>query len=112
MQDPTLATLAEQSGFARTGRTDEVTRLCAAFTQAWPKVVHTLEFGRSAEGRPMRALIACRADPRQVPLLDRKSTRLNSSHVAISYAVFCLKKKKTRSHRLRAHSATADMYPY
>src|SRR5690625_6692564 len=28
-------------------------------------------------------------------LKDRKSTRLNSSHVAISYAVFCLKKKKT-----------------
>src|SRR5690606_39277490 len=27
-------------------------------------------------------------------LLDRKSTRLNSSHVKISYAVFCLKKKK------------------
>src|SRR5690625_5682778 len=27
--------------------------------------------------------------------VDRKSTRLNSSHVAISYAVFCLKKKKT-----------------
>src|SRR5690625_5747700 len=27
---------------------------------------------------------------------DRKSTRLNSSHVAISYAVFCLKKKRTR----------------
>src|SRR5690625_6742291 len=30
-------------------------------------------------------------------LEDRKSTRLNSSHVAISYAVFCLKKKKVRS---------------
>src|SRR5699024_12563849 len=28
---------------------------------------------------------------------DRKSTRLNSSHVSISYAVFCLKKKKTRA---------------
>src|SRR5690625_5973162 len=28
--------------------------------------------------------------------IDRKSTRLNSSHVAISYAVFCLKKQKTR----------------
>src|SRR6266498_5466217 len=28
-------------------------------------------------------------------LVDRKSTRLNSSHVRISYAVFCLKKKKT-----------------
>src|SRR5207253_10056822 len=30
----------------------------------------------------------------KIVLLDRKSTRLNSSHVAISYAVFCLKKKK------------------
>src|SRR5439155_25783860 len=30
---------------------------------------------------------------------DRKSTRLNSSHVAISYAVFCLKKKKIIIHR-------------
>src|SRR5690625_5771752 len=29
---------------------------------------------------------------------DRKSTRLNSSHVAISYAVFCLKKKKDHKH--------------
>src|SRR6202171_5088763 len=28
---------------------------------------------------------------------DRKSTRLNSSHLAISYAVFCLKKKKTKA---------------
>src|SRR5699024_11634255 len=28
------------------------------------------------------------------PTIDRKSTRLNSSHVSISYAVFCLKKKK------------------
>src|SRR3712207_8671974 len=30
---------------------------------------------------------------------DRKSTRLNSSHANISYAVFCLKKKKTKKHR-------------
>src|SRR5258707_8608283 len=29
---------------------------------------------------------------------DRKSTRLNSSHANISYAVFCLKKKKTKQH--------------
>src|SRR5207253_9973538 len=29
-------------------------------------------------------------------IIDRKSTRLNSSHVAISYAVFCLKKKKKK----------------
>src|SRR5690625_6338831 len=30
-------------------------------------------------------------------IIDRKSTRLNSSHVAISYAVFCLKKKNKKS---------------
>src|SRR5439155_22034411 len=34
--------------------------------------------------------------PDHYPQRDRKSTRLNSSHVAISYAVFCLKKKKTK----------------
>src|SRR3712207_6861675 len=34
------------------------------------------------------------AAARRLPRLDRKSTRLNSSHANISYAVFCLKKKK------------------
>src|SRR2546422_7601266 len=42
------------------------------------------------EERPVRDL-----------LRDRKSTRLNSSHGYISYAVFCLKKKKTRRHRIQ-----------
>src|SRR5690625_6201270 len=37
-------------------------------------------------------------------ILDRKSTRLNSSHVAISYAVFCLKKKKEITSRPRHKS--------
>src|SRR5947199_7806066 len=39
---------------------------------------------------------------------DRKSTRLNSSHLGISYAVFCLKKKKTatRQYRVRIHART------
>src|SRR2546428_6233044 len=35
--------------------------------------------------------------------LDRKSTRLNSSHDQISYAVFCLKKKNTTGRRLANH---------
>src|SRR5215510_16132735 len=41
-------------------------------------------------------------DPPDDPALqaDRKSTRLNSSHVAISYAVFCLKKKKKKNEEL------------
>src|SRR5438874_9099010 len=38
-----------------------------------------------------------------VTMVDRKSTRLNSSHVEISYAVFCLKKKK--SNGVRQHEA-------
>src|SRR5699024_9398759 len=39
------------------------------------------------------ALVGARVITDQI---DRKSTRLNSSHVSISYAVFCLKKKKTK----------------
>src|SRR5256885_4090194 len=41
--------------------------------------------------------VLCRRTKRVSPELaeDRKSTRLNSSHLVISYAVFCLKKKKT-----------------
>src|SRR5690349_24049524 len=45
--------------------------------------------------RPKPAQIRCeRRSWRSLRRLDRKSTRLNSSHVEISYAVFCLKKKK------------------
>src|SRR2546427_2458760 len=40
---------------------------------------------------------ACVAAAGPVATLDRKSTRLNSSHSQISYAVFCLKKKKKKS---------------
>src|SRR2546430_2855933 len=39
--------------------------------------------------------------PRAEPERDRKSTRLNSSHSQISYAVFCLKKKKKKSNKIR-----------
>src|SRR2546430_12528195 len=49
----------------------------------------------SRRGAPRPPLLP-RARARAVPR-DRKSTRLNSSHSQISYAVFCLKKKKTRA---------------
>src|SRR3712207_8439982 len=39
--------------------------------------------------------VEAEATNRAIRLADRKSTRLNSSHANISYAVFCLKKKKT-----------------
>src|SRR5690625_6216771 len=41
----------------------------------------------------------------RITRIDRKSTRLNSSHVAISYAVFCLKKKKI-THPLKTYHLT------
>src|SRR2546426_2926736 len=44
------------------------------------------------------------ADLGVITLGDRKSTRLNSSHLVISYAVFCLKKKKNK--KLVAHAPT------
>src|SRR3712207_7975198 len=50
-----------------------------------------------ADGVPTRVVsVPC------VEWLDRKSTRLNSSHANISYAVFCLK-KKTRKQQLHTH---------
>ncbi|MDB6090453.1 MAG: Peptidase [Gammaproteobacteria bacterium] len=69
MADQTLTTVAEESGFRRTGRIDEVERLCKAFALQWPDAVRCIEYGRSAEGRPMLALIVSLADPRKVPVL-------------------------------------------
>src|SRR5215469_17129746 len=50
-------------------------------------------------GSPPRLPPPGTARPGRAP--DRKSTRLNSSHVEISYAVFCLKKKKKKKNQLR-----------
>src|SRR5947199_5701813 len=51
---------------------------------------------RAAQGDPPREP-GTAAQPRlSVRARDRKSTRLNSSHLGISYAVFCLKKKKKK----------------
>jgi hypothetical protein len=55
---PTLRTVAEQSNNQRTGRYDEIERLCPAYQQTWPNQVRCFEFGRTPEGRPMLALVA------------------------------------------------------
>src|SRR3712207_8924827 len=52
---------------------------------------------RPGDQRPAPAPHGRPADDARVRQGDRKSTRLNSSHANISYAVFCLKKKKKRS---------------
>src|SRR2546426_1898983 len=54
-----------------------------------------------APREPGSLLLAVQGHPLHDPVVfrqeDRKSTRLNSSHLVISYAVFCLKKKKKKS---------------
>src|SRR3712207_7322573 len=50
-----------------------------------------LDVGPGVDGA---ALVAQRCADGEARIRDRKSTRLNSSHANISYAVFCLKKKK------------------
>src|SRR5256885_5870531 len=50
---------------------------------------------RSRPCRPERSLLVRPGGPQEHA--DRKSTRLNSSHLVISYAVFCLKKKKNNT---------------
>src|SRR5436309_10509297 len=51
---------------------------------------------RDSRPREGRHAARHRGDDGEARELDRKSTRLNSSHVKISYAVFCLKKKKKK----------------
>src|SRR5690625_5945323 len=68
-------------------------RASAAYQMASSKLFRTrfeLDAGTFYDGR----LITATVGPTWNISKDRKSTRLNSSHVAISYAVFCLKKKK------------------
>src|ERR1039458_5794912 len=49
---------------------------------------------------------------RTPPPLDRKSTRLNSSHLGISYAVFCLKKKKHKARRSNCNRCQITPWPH
>src|SRR5439155_26442151 len=59
--------------------------------------------GSAARGNPKPACCNRKRRRARSPARDRKSTRLNSSHVAISYAVFCLKKKKKKQMNEEEH---------
>src|SRR2546426_12843536 len=69
-------------------------------SRAHQQLERVVETGRVASLRPDHGLEAVhrvapgRPGERRLAGQDRKSTRLNSSHLVISYAVFCLKKKK------------------
>src|SRR5260221_10959321 len=63
--------------------------------------LHEVEVAGAAPGSPPRKVVGLYLGWR-----DRKSTRLNSSHTVISYAVFCLKKKDDRA----PHQLVAEAY--
>src|SRR3712207_8069423 len=81
----------------------------AAASESYPLALHdALPISRSTSARlggrwpsfpssgpPRRWRASSFSSPRRPPSPDRKSTRLNSSHPNISYAVFCLKKKQS-----------------
>lgn len=67
-----LTTVAEQSAFQRTGRFAETERLCAAFAARWPQGVRRIEFGRTAEGRPLLALLITNAGPPEAREIRRR----------------------------------------
>src|SRR5438067_12777498 len=66
--------------------------LAAAGISGFGKILKFVE-----EHAPLRRNVTTEDVGNAAAFLDRKSTRLNSSHVSISYAVFCLKKKKKKN---------------
>src|SRR5437870_8006997 len=87
LRPPPTSTLFPYTTLFRSG---ERRHLC---TRARPGGSVRRDHLRPADAAPLRA--------------DRKSTRLNSSHVAISYAVFCLKKKNDFAWFARLHTAAS-----
>src|SRR2546426_2979464 len=72
------------------------------FVRAGANELNRREKNRRAQGRSAGRMLG-----RVASYGDRKSTRLNSSHLVISYAVFCLKKKKHNSRQWqRRYNAT------
>src|SRR5437870_13037137 len=74
--------------FALTG---SITRLTGQGTSGISVKMHAPHVDRRDSPDKARVILTA-----FIPSLNKQSTRLNSSHVAISYAVFCLKKKKTK----------------
>src|SRR2546430_10303915 len=74
---------------------------------------HEVSGGEDSQGRRLRSARGAGPEGEPREREDRKSTRLNSSHSQISYAVFCLKKKRTIVHcsTYDAHHPTKRDHP-
>src|SRR3712207_8343101 len=85
---PPRSTLFPYTTLFRSGWSAQANMMAAP--EVWPAMADAFAAG-TGEPLPERMLAAL--DAAQAAGGDRKSTRLNSSHANISYAVFCLKKK-------------------
>src|SRR3712207_7003950 len=98
---PPRSTLFPYTTLFRSELLDDIIRGTLGITAGW-KMYHTAHFHavRCATGTQLFVPVVCTWCSGESPMkwyplpgIDRKSTRLNSSHANISYAVFCLKKK-------------------
>src|ERR1022692_1496452 len=82
-------------------------------TSAWKTVRRTCFALVLIHSEGTRAVsISCAVQSRGKVIGDRKSTRLNSSHLVISYAVFCLKKNAAFERTIISARSPYDRYPY
>src|SRR5690554_3905179 len=95
---------AAQQDFEQQAYPDAIQSLERAFAIfAEPNILYRIGDAYERQGLLGEAIdyygryVEAATDATDLPLVDRKSTRLNSSHVRISYAVFCLKKKKKKA---------------
>src|SRR3712207_8012829 len=93
---PPRSTLFPYTTLFRSNATAEVPRSAVKFPVGWAAGAE-VSCGEDREPMigPMHVDELVKRDLAAQEPLDRKSTRLNSSHANISYAVFCLQKKKT-----------------
>src|SRR5256885_13262007 len=80
----------ERTRFLRPARAAEVATMCGSGCEASSELTQTMAGCAVRSSCGKKARVGCSTEKN---FRDRKSTRLNSSHLVISYAVFCLKKK-------------------
>src|SRR5256885_5081201 len=85
--------------------------LIAIGAAVWVHLQGAHSSARRPQAQSVGVATAARGDmPEMLSALDRKSTRLNSSHLVISYAVFCLKKKNFAALRVSLPAPECAFY--
>src|SRR5205085_5043814 len=82
--------------FRSTAARSSVRRRSLSAASTWPSVTSSADQDARVSTTGCATRVRPAASTRPPQLVDRKSTRLNSSHSQISYAVFCLKKKNIK----------------